>query len=155
RQRMAMPWTPKGYEKEYEASEFDKIPFDQRGGPEYFYHLMVVDAFSSDAIPRHLINKQSMEMYFRHLARGYWKMIESDTYVPSGGGTGEQGGKKEFWVPGGVLCVHTSNRHLKLVPVVADTANVVEWVDKDGTTKTGLVAMRGHDSAPGHQFLDI
>jgi hypothetical protein len=54
--------------------------------------------------------------------------------------------------------VHTSNRHLRLVPVVTDTAGVVEWenqydADKSGKSDkkvTGLVAWRAHDNAPGH-----
>jgi hypothetical protein len=57
-----------------------------------------------------------------------------------------------------MLCVHTSNRHLRLVPVVTDTAGVVEWenqydADKSGKSDkkvTGLVAWRAHDNAPGH-----
>ncbi len=63
------------------------------GGPEEFYHMMVVDAFSSDAIPAHLLTKQAFEMYFSRLA------------------------------PDGVLCVHTSNRFVNLPRVVATLAN--------------------------------
>ena len=33
------------------------------------YHMMVVDAFSSDAIPAHLITREAIEMYFKHLAK--------------------------------------------------------------------------------------
>jgi hypothetical protein len=77
------------------------------GGPENFYHMMVVDAFSSDAIPIHLLTKQAVEMYFKKLSEE------------------------------GILCVHTSNRYVELVPVVADIANSL-----------GLAYMRGHDQAP-------
>lgn len=77
------------------------------GGPDGFYHMMVVDAFSSDAIPVHLITKEAIEMYFKKL------------------------------VPEGVLCVHTSNRHVDLVPVVAAAAK-----------ELGLVAVRAHDISP-------
>ena len=69
------------------------------GGPESFYHMMVVDAFSSDAIPAHLITQESMEMYFRKLTDD------------------------------GVLCVHTSNRHVNLVVVVADVAEKMKEVE--------------------------
>ena len=60
-----------------------------RGGPDNFYHMMVVDAFSSDAIPAHLITKEAIEMYFTKLSEK------------------------------GILCVHTSNRFVNLPKVVA------------------------------------
>jgi hypothetical protein len=77
---------------------------EETGGPEHFYHMMVVDAFSSDAIPIHLLTKEAVEMYFKHLDER------------------------------GILCVHTSNRHIDLVPVVADIA-----------TSLGYAYKRGHD----------
>jgi hypothetical protein len=156
RLRMAMPWVP----EDMKTTDSLSIPFDARGGPSYFYHLMVVDAFSSDAIPRHLITKEAMEMYFRHLVQGRWVDVDPDavrdpqflTYSPDG---------KKMWAPGGVLCVHTSNRHLRLVPVVTDTAAVATWddlydLDSQGVPKkkVGLVANKGHDLAPGLQYLD-
>jgi hypothetical protein len=154
RLRMALPWVPQNME----GKDAKDIPFEARGGPEYFYHLMVVDAFSSDAIPRHLLTKESMEMYFRHLVQGRWVSVDPDAvrdprFIYEG---------NKMWVPGGLLCVHTSNRHLRLVPVVTDTASVVEWddlYDRDEKgqpkKKTGLVARRGHDSAPGIMYLGI
>jgi hypothetical protein len=156
RLRMAMPWFPA--EEEFQGKKPWEIPFDKRGGPEYFYHLMVVDAFSSDAIPRHLITKEAMAMYFRHLVQGYWAEVPNkDEYR---GRFELHETEQKIWIPGGVLCVHTSNRHLKLVPVVRDTSAVVEWDDMrhpnpDGSypKKKGLVAIRGHDSAPGNQGL--
>lgn len=66
---------------------------DMSGGPEHFYHMMVVDAFSSDAIPAHLITQQGIKMYFEHLTEE------------------------------GILCVHTSNRFVDLVKVVSDVSN--------------------------------
>jgi hypothetical protein len=178
RLRMAMPWVPSGYEN----SEAKDVPFDKRGGPENFYHLMVVDAFSSDAIPRHLITKEAMEMYFRHLIQGKWgpwinvsiykepetskewevdepgHKVDPKFYYEEEKNSEGKVIKKRPWYPGGVLCVHTSNRHLRLVPVVADTSAKCEWDDfyaplnADGTRPKGnsqLVAIRGHDSAPG------
>ncbi len=86
RLRMNMPYvTPKG-------AGYYTDP-DMSGGPEDFYHMMVVDAFSSDAIPAHLITKQGIEMYFKHLTKE------------------------------GILCVHTSNRFVDLVKVVSDVSN--------------------------------
>jgi hypothetical protein len=57
---------------------------------DHYYHALVVDAFSSDAIPVHLITKEAIQLYFKKLA------------------------------PAGVLMVHTSNRHLELVWPVTD-----------------------------------
>src|SRR5262249_21352923 len=99
---------------------------------EHFYHMMVVDAFSSDAIPAHLITTEAIGMYFEKLA------------------------------PHGILCVHTSNKHVDLVPVVANAARhaQVDAIDPvtgkfkiDPTTgekvkQTGLVCRSAHDVAP-------
>jgi hypothetical protein len=99
RLRMNMPYETKKGSGFYADPEFS-------GGPERFYHMMVVDAFSSDAIPAHLITKQAIEMYFKHLTEE------------------------------GILCVHTSNRFVDLVKVVADV-----------TADLGYACRRGHDSA--------
>ena len=72
------------------------------GGPDNYYKMMVVDAFSSDAIPTHLLTKEAFEMYFRKLA------------------------------PDGILCVHTSNRYVDLPKVVVDTANALGFVARRG-----------------------
>ncbi len=56
------------------------------------YDLIVLDAFSSDAIPVHLLTREALGIYLRRLA------------------------------PGGRLAVHTSNRYLDLEPVVASLA---------------------------------
>ncbi len=72
------------------------------GGPENFYHMMVVDAFSSDAIPVHLITQQAIKMYFKHLTED------------------------------GILCVHTSNRYVELPKVVAAVASELGYSWKRG-----------------------
>jgi len=59
---------------------------------EKYYKVIVVDAFSSDAIPVHLVTKQAIQLYLDKLTEN------------------------------GVLCVHTSNRHLDLVRPVARIA---------------------------------
>jgi len=59
---------------------------------EKYYHMLVVDAFSSDAIPVHLITEEAIKMYFEKLTDH------------------------------GVLCVHTSNRHVELIKPVSDIA---------------------------------
>jgi len=56
------------------------------------YALLVLDAFSSDAIPVHLLTREALRVYERLLE------------------------------PGGVLLVHISNQHLQLEPVVAALA---------------------------------
>jgi SAM-dependent methyltransferase len=66
----------------------------EREAPENF-DLLVVDAFSSDAIPVHLLTKEAMALFFRHLR------------------------------PDGVLAVHISNRYLDLQPVVEGEAAVL------------------------------
>ncbi|MFP5228827.1 MAG: spermidine synthase [Acidobacteriota bacterium] len=62
-----------------------------REAPENF-DVLVVDAFSGDAIPLHLLTTQAMAVYRRHLA------------------------------PGGILAFHVSNQYLDLVPEVAKLA---------------------------------
>jgi hypothetical protein len=58
--------------------------------PHQKYGLIVVDAFSSDAIPVHLITREAMKIY------------------------------RERLLPDGVLCMHISNRYLTLQPVLAN-----------------------------------
>ena len=38
--------------------------------PDQHYDLLVADAFSGDAVPAHLLTKQALELYFRHLKPG-------------------------------------------------------------------------------------
>jgi hypothetical protein len=57
-------------------------------GHEGYYHVIFVDAFNSDAIPVHLLTQEAVETCFQKLA------------------------------PEGVICVHTSNRHLELKGVL-------------------------------------
>jgi hypothetical protein len=59
---------------------------------EHQYGVIVLDAFSSDAIPIHLITSEAVSLYLSRLA------------------------------PGGVLLVHISNRHLNLGPILARLA---------------------------------
>lgn len=56
-------------------------------GPQNF-DVLVVDAFSGDAIPVHLLTREAMELYFKHLK------------------------------PDGILAIHISNRYIDLYPVV-------------------------------------
>ena len=74
------------------AAQLEIIPGDarlslERQAPQQF-DVLVVDAFSGDAIPVHLLTREAFQLYFRHLK------------------------------PQGVLAVHVSNRYLDLPPVV-------------------------------------
>lgn len=60
--------------------------------PERTYDLLVLDAFSSDSIPIHLMTREAVGLYLSRLA------------------------------PDGVLVMHISNRHLRLGPIVARLA---------------------------------
>ena len=60
--------------------------------PDGDFALLILDAFSSDSVPVHLITQQAVEMYLRKLA------------------------------PGGVLAFNISNRYLDLAPVLAAIA---------------------------------
>src|SRR5439155_21237654 len=63
----------------------------ERQAPQNF-DVLAVDAFTSDSIPVHLLTKEAVALYFRHLK------------------------------PTGVLAVHVSNRYLDLEPVVQRAA---------------------------------
>jgi hypothetical protein len=63
-----------------------------REAPDHHYGLVVLDAFSSDAIPVHLLTRQALALYISKLAEG------------------------------GTLAMHISNRYLDLAPVVGDLA---------------------------------
>src|SRR5439155_15246736 len=52
RLRMAFPYETYNEEQE-------RYGKGKGGGPENFYHMMVVDAFSSDAIPVHLLTREA------------------------------------------------------------------------------------------------
>jgi hypothetical protein len=56
--------------------------------PEQNYDLLIVDAFSSDSIPVHLLTVEAIKLYFHQLK------------------------------PDGILALHITNRHLDLAPVV-------------------------------------
>ncbi len=42
----------------------------KQAAPEMFYHIIALDAFSSDAIPVHLLTKEAVELYLSKLADG-------------------------------------------------------------------------------------
>ena len=63
-----------------------------RGAPESFYDMIILDAFSSDAIPIHLVTREALSLYLSKLKAG------------------------------GILVFHISNRYLDLQPVLGNLA---------------------------------
>ncbi len=76
--------------------------------PNASYDAIIVDAFTSDAIPIHLLTREAMAIY------------------------------REKLVPDGIVAVHVSNRHLELASVVAGIANANGMVARvnEGTDVT-------------------
>jgi hypothetical protein len=72
--------------------------------PDGAFDLIILDAFSSDSVPVHLLTREAMALYKAKLA------------------------------PGGAVMMHISNRHLELASVVAGIANangLKTWVNYD------------------------
>ena len=82
----------------------------EREPPQHF-DVLAIDAFSSDAIPVHLITREAVEVYLRHMN------------------------------PGGVIAYHVTNRYLNLVPVVEGIAHQLGlsllWIDDPGLDPLG------------------
>ncbi len=76
--------------------------------PDGVYDLIIVDAYSSDAIPIHLATEEAMEIYKSKLA------------------------------PQGAVVMHVSNRHLELASVVvgiADANDMKSWVYSEDSNR--------------------
>jgi len=82
--------------------------------PRQNYDVLAIDAFSSDAIPVHLLTREAFAVYFRQL--------NSD----------------------GVLAIHVSNRYLELAPVVEHEARAfkksVLMIDNESDEETDVSA---------------
>ena len=65
---------------------------EMRSGQLHRFDVLVLDAFSGDAPPIHLLTEESAELYWKHLK------------------------------PDGILAVHITNRHVDLSPVVRGLA---------------------------------
>jgi spermidine synthase len=87
--------------------------------PQDHFDVLVVDAFSSDAIPLHLLTREALQGYFRTLA------------------------------PDGLLVIHISNRFIDLEPVLAAlareeglvTAMRADRSEKNALTHSNWVAL--------------
>ena len=62
------------------------------GAPDGAYDVIVLDAFSSDAIPAHLVTREALQLYLSKLR------------------------------PGGIVAYHISNRYIDLRPVLSELA---------------------------------
>ena len=115
----AKSFLPK-YEDEQQAERPWKT-FTSHSKREGYYRAIEVDAFSSDAIPIHLITREAIEMYMSKLIKGH-EIEEPDPK--------DSTKKIKRWMSGGVLCVHTSNRHVNLVQPVLGICNETgfKWV---------------------------
>jgi hypothetical protein len=80
--------------------------------PPQNFDLLVVDAFSGDSIPVHLLTREAFGVYFRHLA------------------------------PKGAIAVHVTNKHLELAPVVELSARAngaaASLIHNSGEAKNGI-----------------
>src|SRR5215471_4639398 len=76
------------------------------------FDVLAVDAFVSDAIPVHLLTRETMELYWRHLK------------------------------PDGVLAVHISNSYVDLGPIVGETAaasgRTARFIYRDADPKNAI-----------------
>jgi ABC-type phosphonate transport system ATPase subunit len=85
--------------------------------PPQLYDVLVIDAFSSDSIPVHLITREALAVYLRHMK------------------------------PGGVVAFHVTNRFLRLAPVVKRLADdqglhtllIIDEAEKSDLSKTDWV----------------
>ncbi|GJG86421.1 hypothetical protein tb265_16020 [Gemmatimonadetes bacterium T265] len=77
------------------------------------FDLLLLDAFTSDAVPTHLLTTEAFRQYARVLA------------------------------PGGVLAVHVSNKYLALDRVVAGAADALGWTALTRTSTPDAAAQRG------------
>jgi hypothetical protein len=74
--------------------------------PDASYDVLIVDAFSSDAIPIHLLTREAMAVFARKIA------------------------------PNGIVTMHLSNRHLELASVIAGIADANGLVARLNDTET-------------------
>jgi spermidine synthase len=88
--------------------------------PDGIYDLIIVDAYSSDAIPIHLATEEAMKIY------------------------------KDKLAPQGVVLMHVSNRHLDLASVVVGDARRMLARQPDGRYDLILVDAFSSDTIPIH-----
>jgi hypothetical protein len=117
----------------HSGAKIDIVPGDARISlerePKQDFDVLMVDAFSGDAIPVHLLTREAFELYFRHLK------------------------------PEGLLAMHISNKFLNLKPVVEAAARLMDAKivtitndadhDKDIYTATWVLLYRDRPAPKG------
>ena len=73
--------------------------------PDRAFDLLVIDAFTGDAVPTHLLTREALNLYGRKLS------------------------------PDGILALHISNRYLDLAPIVAALAADGDWMALDAADR--------------------
>jgi len=80
--------------------------------PDQAYDVLILDAFSSDAIPMHLLTREAFAVYMRHLE------------------------------PDGILAANMSNRHVDIKPVLKQFAGVLGlqflWIENYDDPERGV-----------------
>jgi len=120
------------------SAQVDVVTGDARTTLEHSapqnFDVLVVDAFSGDAIPVHLLTREAMELYRRQLA------------------------------PGGIVAFHVSNRHVNLGPpigLLADAAGMEAKVfatfadDKNGFASPGEYGSTWILVSTNHEFFQL
>ncbi len=95
--------------------------------PSQQYDVLVIDAFSSDSIPVHLITREALAVYLRHMK------------------------------PDGVIAFHVTNRFLRLAPVVKRIADdqhlhvilLVDEAEESDLSKTDWVLVARNEAVLG------
>ena len=107
-----------------------RLMLEKHKGPQY--DLLLIDAFSSDSIPVHLLTVESVKLYRERLA------------------------------PKGLLALHVSNRYLRLEPIVAAIAEKNGmvcriWADADnpapGKTESSWIVLADSEADLGPAFV--
>jgi hypothetical protein len=73
--------------------------------PDQAFDLLVIDAFTGDSVPTHLLTREALDLYGRKLAAE------------------------------GILAVHISNRYLDFTPIIAALAAEGGWMALDGADR--------------------
>jgi spermidine synthase len=93
------------------------------------YDVLVLDAFSSDAVPVHLLTQEAFEIYLKHIADD------------------------------GIMAFHISTMHLNLHSVVWKAAErlglAAVWIENDDMLETGVLASDWILLAQNPKTLDI
>ncbi len=96
------------------------------GGAEQF-DILIIDAFSSDSIPVHLITRECCDLYRKHLKHD------------------------------GLLLFHISNRYLDLEPITRALAKHLDWnaisIDSDGDDSLGVYSATWIIITSNEEFL--